>query len=72
MYVCWKIIVFGGDFRQILPAVRSRKREDFVRENLLYLDIWNQPKKLCLSENTRVKYEPTFCEYLMCIEMDKK
>ncbi|XP_060210795.1 uncharacterized protein LOC132637774 [Lycium barbarum] len=34
-----KVVVFGGDFRQTLPVVRNGKREDFVKESLLYSTI---------------------------------
>ncbi|XP_019236949.1 PREDICTED: uncharacterized protein LOC109217178 [Nicotiana attenuata] len=62
-----KVVVFGGDFRQTLPVVRSGKKEDFIQESLLYSEIWNQLEKLQLSENMRAKTDPTFCEYLMRI-----
>ncbi|XP_075097857.1 uncharacterized protein LOC142175176 [Nicotiana tabacum] len=55
-----KVVVFGGDFRQTLPVVRSGKKEDFICENLLYSDIWNDLEKLCLSENMRAKEDPAF------------
>ncbi|XP_070003715.1 uncharacterized protein [Nicotiana sylvestris] len=62
-----KVVVFGGDFRQTLPVVRSGKKEDFIQESLLYSEIWNQLEKLRLSENMRAKTDLTFCEYLMRI-----
>ncbi|XP_070005176.1 uncharacterized protein [Nicotiana sylvestris] len=67
-----KVVVFGGDFRQTLPVVRSGKKEDFICESLLYSDIWNDLEKLCLSENMRAKEDPAFCEYLMRIENGKE
>lgn len=30
-----KIVVFGGDLRQMLPVVRNSKKEDFINESLL-------------------------------------
>ncbi|XP_060186850.1 uncharacterized protein LOC132616445 [Lycium barbarum] len=62
-----KVVVFGGDFRQTLPVVRSGKKEDFIGESLLYSHIWNHLEKLCLSENMRAKKDPAFSEYLMRI-----
>ncbi|OIT35017.1 hypothetical protein A4A49_62119, partial [Nicotiana attenuata] len=62
-----KVVVFGGDFRQTLPVVRSGKKEDFIQESLLYSKIWNQLEKLQLLENMRAKTDPMFCEYLMRI-----
>ncbi|XP_009792184.2 uncharacterized protein [Nicotiana sylvestris] len=55
-----KVVVFGGDFRQTLPVIRSGKKEDFICESLLYSDIWNDLEKLCLSENMRAKEDPAF------------
>ncbi|XP_019236500.1 PREDICTED: ATP-dependent DNA helicase PIF7-like [Nicotiana attenuata] len=62
-----KVVVFGGDFRQTLPVVRNGKKEDFIRESLLYCNIWNRLEKLKLSENMRAKTDPAFCKYLMRI-----
>ncbi|KAG5600731.1 hypothetical protein H5410_032101 [Solanum commersonii] len=62
-----KVVVFGGDFRQILPIVRNEKKEVFISQSLLYSDIWNHLKKLCLSENMRAKKDPAFSAYLMRI-----
>ncbi|XP_060182107.1 ATP-dependent DNA helicase PIF1-like [Lycium barbarum] len=36
-----KVVVFGGDFRQTMSVVRSGRKEDFIRESLLYSEIWN-------------------------------
>nr|XP_018623819.1 ATP-dependent DNA helicase PIF1-like [Nicotiana tomentosiformis] len=62
-----KVVVFGGDFTQTLPVVRSGKKKDFIQQSLLYSEIWNQLEKLQLSENMRAKTDLTFCEYLMRI-----
>ncbi|XP_059277566.1 uncharacterized protein LOC132031616 [Lycium ferocissimum] len=40
-----KVVVFGGDFRQTLPAIRSGKKEDFISESLLYSHIWSHLEK---------------------------
>ncbi|KAM3398671.1 hypothetical protein P3S68_002187 [Capsicum galapagoense] len=50
-----KVIMFGGDFRQTLPVVRSGKKEDFIRKSILNLEIWNHLEKLHLLENMRAK-----------------
>ncbi|XP_049370761.1 uncharacterized protein LOC125835697 [Solanum verrucosum] len=67
-----KVIVFGGDFRQTLPVVRSGKKEDFISESILNSRIWNQLEKLRLSENMRARTDPVFCEYLMRIGNGKE
>lgn len=67
-----KVVVFGGDFRQTLPIVRSGKKEDFICESLLYSDIWNHLEKLCSTENMRAKQDPAFFEYLRRIGNGKE
>ncbi|KAG5590630.1 hypothetical protein H5410_041144 [Solanum commersonii] len=62
-----KVVVLGGDFRQTLPVVRNGKKEDFISQSLLYLEIWNQLEKLHLLENMRARTYPAFSEYLMRI-----
>nr|XP_009779042.1 PREDICTED: ATP-dependent DNA helicase PIF4-like [Nicotiana sylvestris] len=59
-----KVVVSGGDFRQTLPVVRNGKKEDFIRESLLYCNIWNRLEKLQLSENMRAKTDPAFVNIL--------
>ncbi|XP_019232986.1 PREDICTED: uncharacterized protein LOC109213628 [Nicotiana attenuata] len=67
-----KVVVFGGDFRQTLPVVRSGKKEDFIRESLLCFEIWNQLEKLRLSVNMRARTDPAFYDYLMRIGSEKE
>ncbi|XP_019228608.1 PREDICTED: uncharacterized protein LOC109209740 [Nicotiana attenuata] len=67
-----KVVVFGGDFRQTLPVVRSGKKEDFIQESLLCSEIWNQLEKLRLSVNMRARIDPAFCDYLMRIGSGKE
>lgn len=62
-----KVVVFGGDFRQTLLVVRGGRKEDFIRESILYSEIWNYLEKLRLLENMRSKTDASFCEYLMRI-----
>lgn len=62
-----KSVVFGGDFKQTLPVVRSGKRQDFINESLLCSSIWNKLEKIRLSENMKAKTDPAFCDYLLRI-----
>nr|XP_009804069.1 PREDICTED: uncharacterized protein LOC104249354 [Nicotiana sylvestris] len=62
-----KVIVFGEDFRQTLPVVRSEKKEDFIRQSILNFERWNELEKLRLPKNMRAKIDPSFCEYYMRI-----
>ncbi|XP_022851655.1 uncharacterized protein LOC111373369 [Olea europaea var. sylvestris] len=62
-----KVIVFGRDFRQILPVVPRGKKDDVMKANLVFSDLW--PSYLCLPlvENMRAKSDPMFYTYLLRI-----
>jgi flagellar biosynthesis GTPase FlhF len=54
LYFGGKVIVFGGDFRQILPVVVKGNRSDIVDISINRADFWNSVIKLKLSINMRV------------------
>jgi hypothetical protein len=60
-----KVVVFGGDFRQVLPVVQKGKKEDIMRATLVFSDLWPLYLHLPLVENMRAKLDPKFCEYLL-------
>ncbi|XP_035834248.1 uncharacterized protein LOC110888836 [Helianthus annuus] len=49
-----KTIVFGGDFRQILPIVQNGSRQDIVNASLCSSHIWSSCKVLKLTTNMRL------------------
>ncbi|XP_076911318.1 ATP-dependent DNA helicase PIF1-like [Bidens hawaiensis] len=49
-----KVIVFGGDFRQILPVVQNGSHSDIVNASLSSSHIWTQCKVLRLTKNMRL------------------
>ncbi|XP_021974686.2 uncharacterized protein LOC110869772 [Helianthus annuus] len=49
-----KTIVFGGDFRQILPVVQNGTRQDIVHASLCSSYIWSTCKVLKLTRNMRL------------------
>ncbi|XP_021995719.1 uncharacterized protein LOC110892892 [Helianthus annuus] len=49
-----KVMVFGGDFRQILPAVPNGSRRDIVNASITSSYIWSTCKVLTLSKNMRL------------------
>ncbi|KAK1407276.1 hypothetical protein QVD17_38890 [Tagetes erecta] len=49
-----KTIVFGGDFRQILPVVPNGSRQDIVGASLCSSYIWRTCKVLTLTKNMRL------------------
>jgi len=50
-----KVMVFGGDFRQILPVVPGSNRAGTVAASLKRSDLWPIMKVFHLGENMRVK-----------------
>ncbi|KAK9050036.1 hypothetical protein SSX86_030995 [Deinandra increscens subsp. villosa] len=53
-YFGGKVVVFGGDFRQILPVVPGGTDEDIVNSSLSSSYIWSQCKDLKLTRNVRL------------------
>ncbi|KAF5822849.1 putative DNA helicase [Helianthus annuus] len=49
-----KAIVFGGDFRHILPVVQNGSRQDIVHASLCSFYIWSSCKVLKLTRNMRL------------------
>jgi ATP-dependent DNA helicase PIF1 len=50
-----KVIVFGGDFRQILPVVPRGSRSDIVHASINASKIWDHCKVLSLTQNMRLQ-----------------
>jgi ATP-dependent DNA helicase PIF1 len=49
-----KVVVFGGDFRQILPVVPRGSRSDIVHSSINASYIWNHCEVLTLTKNMRL------------------
>jgi len=62
-----KTMVFGGDFRQVLPVVRRGSRAQIVGASLRMSYLWNSMRHLKLVHNMRAKSDPWFVEYLLRI-----
>ncbi|ONM17173.1 hypothetical protein ZEAMMB73_Zm00001d003578 [Zea mays] len=60
-----KTIVFGGDFRQVLPVVRKGSRAQVVASSLRMSYLWESMSHLKLVSNMRAKNDPWFAEYLL-------
>jgi ATP-dependent DNA helicase PIF1 len=50
-----KVVVFGGDFRQILPVVPRGKRSDIVHSAINASHIWDHVEVLTLTKNMRLQ-----------------
>jgi hypothetical protein len=62
-----KSVVFGGDFRQVLPVVGRGSRAQIVGASLRMSYLWNSMRHLKPVRNMRAKSDPWFVEYLLRI-----
>ncbi|XP_015054925.1 uncharacterized protein LOC107001362 [Solanum pennellii] len=60
-----KVMVFGGDFRQVLPVVPKSTRAEIVNASLVKSYLWPLMEKIQLTRNTRARTDPTFSEFLL-------
>lgn len=50
-----KVVVFGGDFRQVLPVVKKGSRADIVNASFTRSPLWAHVRMLPLSINMRLQ-----------------
>ncbi|KAG5550811.1 hypothetical protein RHGRI_015690 [Rhododendron griersonianum] len=62
-----KVVVLGGDFRQVLPVIPKGTREDCINASLVRSYIWPALTKFRLRENMRARTDPVFCNYILRI-----
>ncbi|XP_021713576.1 uncharacterized protein LOC110681758 [Chenopodium quinoa] len=62
-----KVIVFGGDFRQVLPVVPNKTQREAVEASVVSSYIWQHLRRFRLTENLRAKEDPSFCQFLLAL-----
>ncbi|XP_010687521.1 uncharacterized protein LOC104901629 [Beta vulgaris subsp. vulgaris] len=62
-----KIIVLGGDFRQVLPVVPGKSQREAVNASLVSSVLWPKLIKFRLTENIRAREDPTFSSFLLSL-----
>ncbi|XP_047252267.1 ATP-dependent DNA helicase PIF1-like [Capsicum annuum] len=62
-----KVIVFGGDFRQVLPIFPKSTRAEMVNASLVKPYLWHQMKKIKLTRNIRARTDSSFSKLLLRI-----
>ncbi|KAM0899696.1 hypothetical protein ACQ4PT_021133 [Festuca glaucescens] len=62
-----KVVVFGGDFRQVLPVVTRGTRAQITDATVLRSYLWEKTRKIRLTRNMRAQADPWFSEYLLRI-----
>lgn len=62
-----KVIVLGGDFRQVLPVIPKGSKADCMNASIVRSYIWPQLQKIKLNVNMRAKTDPSFSRYLLWV-----
>ena len=62
-----KTVVFGGDFRQVLPVVRHGTKAQIINATLQKSYLWKDIKQIKLRRNMRAQSDPWFSDFLMRI-----
>ncbi|XP_022725073.1 ATP-dependent DNA helicase PIF6-like [Durio zibethinus] len=60
-----KVIVFGGDFRQVLPVVPHGTRAETVNVSFAKSYLWSKIEKLKLTRNMRARLDDGFSGFLL-------
>ena len=60
-----KIIVFGRDFKQVLPVVPHATRVETMNASLVMSYLWPKMEKLRLTRNMRAQLDTTFSDFLL-------
>ncbi|XP_073360641.1 uncharacterized protein [Aegilops tauschii subsp. strangulata] len=60
-----KTVVFGGDFRQVLPVVRRGSRGQIIDATLRSSHLWKCMRQLRLISNMRAHNDTWFADYLL-------
>ncbi|XP_072066879.1 uncharacterized protein [Arachis hypogaea] len=62
-----KVMVMGGDFRQVLPVVPKGSKSQMISASIVKSHLWASTKILHLQQNMRSSNDHVFAEYLMRI-----
>ncbi|KAI0497090.1 hypothetical protein KFK09_023418 [Dendrobium nobile] len=62
-----KVIVFGGDFRQVLPVVRRASRSETISYSMVKSYLWEDIEVFKLKENMRARTDHLFSEFILRI-----
>jgi hypothetical protein len=62
-----KVMLFGGDFRQVLPVVARGTRAHITDSTLLQSYIWQSVQCIHSTQNMRAQSDSWFAAYLLRI-----
>ncbi|KAL0385359.1 UNVERIFIED_CONTAM: hypothetical protein Sradi_2930200 [Sesamum radiatum] len=62
-----KIMILGGDFRQVVPVVVGGTRSQAVKASIMESHLWSSIKVLHLVDNIRAQNDQSFSDFLLRI-----
>ncbi|KAI5402370.1 hypothetical protein KIW84_050113 [Lathyrus oleraceus] len=62
-----KVLIMGGDFRQVLPVLRKGTKAQMISACIVQSHLWNHTKILHLRQNMRSLHDQEFAEFLIRI-----
>ncbi|KAL2921992.1 ATP-dependent DNA helicase PIF1 [Bienertia sinuspersici] len=62
-----KIVVLGGDFRQVLPVVPHKTQREAVEASLVSSPLWPHFLRFHLEENMRAREDPSYASFLLSL-----
>ncbi|XP_021767950.1 uncharacterized protein LOC110732331 [Chenopodium quinoa] len=62
-----KVVVFGGDFRQVLPVVPKGSLREVVATSFVMSPLWHELQKIHLTQNMRAINNLPFCNFVLQI-----
>ena len=62
-----KLMVFGGDFCQVLPVIPKARKEEVINSNLVMSYLWPLHIKIKLFQNMRARFSLAFSKFLLHI-----
>ncbi|XP_074313808.1 ATP-dependent DNA helicase PIF1-like [Silene latifolia] len=60
-----KIVVFGGDFRQVLPVIPKSTLQEALNSSFVMSSLWPKLEKLHLTVNMRDMRDPAFSDFVL-------
>ncbi|XP_021743005.1 uncharacterized protein LOC110709098 [Chenopodium quinoa] len=60
-----KVVVLGGDFRQVLPVVPRKTMNEAVEASIVTSYLWPRFVKFRLTENIRAREDPGYASFLL-------
>lgn len=61
-----KIVILGGDFRQLLPVQQRATRSEIVNLSIKFSSLWEHFKIFSLTENMRIlPHDDEFARFLL-------